>query len=126
MLPYCDDFLLIIHGPSAEVRRAREREAKAVVTAALERLGLTRQPDKGQWEGANWIHHLGLRIESEGGENTIRVTPQRVRIECCWWVIAFGRVRTWQSFRACASVLHSVLVEDRRRIRPAPSQRRSG
>ena len=26
----------------------------------------------------------------------------------------------------CASVLHSVLVEDRRRIRPAPSQRRSG
>ena len=78
VLPYCDDFLLIIHGPSAEVRRAREREAKAVVTAALERLGLTRQPDKGQWEGANWIHHLGLRIESEGGENTIRVTPQRV------------------------------------------------
>ena len=41
-------------------------------------------------------------------------------------VIAFGRVRTWQSFRARASVLHSVLVEDRRRIRPAPSQRRSG
>ena len=65
MLPYCDDFLLIIHGPSAEVRRAREREAKAVVTAALERLGLTRQPDKGQWEGANWIHHL---IEQEDWE----------------------------------------------------------
>ena len=47
-------------------------------------------------------------------------------VELRWWVIAFGRVRTWQCFRARASVLHSVLVEDRRRIRPAPSQRRSG
>ena len=28
----------------------------------------------------------------------------------------------WQSVRACASVLHSVLVEDRRGFRPAPSR----
>lgn len=78
ILPYCDDFLIIIHGESKEVRRQRELQAKAVVLEALERLGLTRQPTKGQWTGLNWIHHLGLRIETEGGDGIIRVTPQRV------------------------------------------------
>ena len=78
ILPYCDDFLIIIHGDSKEVWWQRELQAKAVVLEALERLGLTRQPTKGQWTGLNWIHHLGLRIETEGGDGVIRVTPQRV------------------------------------------------
>jgi hypothetical protein len=78
ILPYCDDFLVIIHGESSEVRLQREQQAKAVVLEALDRLGLTRQPTKGQWTGHDWIHHLGLRIETEGGHGVIRVTPQRV------------------------------------------------
>ena len=78
ILPYCDDFLVIIHGETRELRLQREQQAKVVILGALDRLGLTRQPSKGQWEGLNWIHHLGLRIKTEGGNGTIRVTPQRV------------------------------------------------
>eukprot|EP01046_Picozoa_sp_COSAG06_P002533 COSAG06_NODE_90_length_24779_cov_33.515843_21_plen_289_part_00 len=78
VLPYCDDFLIVVHGGSKLERAVREREAKAVIEGAIERLGLTRQTEKGQWTPGSWIHHLGLRIESEGGSNRIAVTPQRV------------------------------------------------
>lgn len=78
VLPYCDDFLIVVHGRSKLERAVREREAKAVIEGAIERLGLTRQTEKGQWTPGSWIHHLGLRIESEGGSNRIAVTPQRV------------------------------------------------
>ena len=52
ILPYCDDFLIIIHGDSKEVWWQRELQAKAVVLEALERLRLTWQPTKGAVDGA--------------------------------------------------------------------------
>ena len=36
-----------------------------MIEAAIDQLGLTRQKEKGQWTPGSWIHHLGLRIESE-------------------------------------------------------------
>jgi hypothetical protein len=78
VIPYCDDFLIIVQGGTEELRRARSEEAKKVVLAAVERLGLTRHPDKGQWEPLSWIHHLGLKIDTTAGDGRILVTPQRV------------------------------------------------
>jgi len=78
VLPYCDDFLLIVKGSTAAERASRAAEAQRVVLAALECLGLTRQPDKGQWEPLEWIDHLGLHISTENGVGRVSVTPQRV------------------------------------------------
>ena len=59
-------------------RREREVAAKAVILKALDVLGLTRQPDKGQWDALPWIHHLGMKVSTIDGVGMFEVTPQRV------------------------------------------------
>ena len=78
ILPYCDDYLVVIRGATEVERRQREVEAKAVIVQALEVLGLTRQPDKGQWDALPWIHHLGMKVSTVDGVGMFEVTPQRV------------------------------------------------
>ena len=78
ILPYCDDYLVVIRGATEAERRVREVEAKAVIVRALDSLGLTRQPDKGQWDALPWIHHLGMKVSTVDGVGRFEVTPQRV------------------------------------------------
>jgi len=61
VLPYVDDFLCLA-ATRAEALRCRER-----VTYVLDRLGLTRHPDKGFWEPCQRLEHLGLEVDTEAG-----------------------------------------------------------
>ena len=79
ILPYCDDYLIVILGATVEDRIRHSREARSECEDALDFLGLQRQPSKGQWEAKNWVHHLGLRIETAGGKGMFLVTPERVK-----------------------------------------------
>ena len=56
VLPYLDDFLFLASSRQ-EALRARD-----LVQRLLERLGLHRNPKKGQWEPTQVIEHLGLEI----------------------------------------------------------------
>lgn len=61
VLPYIDDFLLMSgsHGEALTARRVAEN--------LIQRLGLTRNTEKGAWEPARNILHLGLQIDTERG-----------------------------------------------------------
>lgn len=64
VLPYMDDFLIIPsrYGVVAGVghcRRARKR-----IQALMATLGLRRHPEKGEWEGATVVDHLGVRVDT--------------------------------------------------------------
>ena len=70
ILPYVDDFLVSCRDVgSAYLMRHR-------VSILLDRLGLVRHPDKGQWTPTQVIDHLGLRVDSVRG--LFMVTPKRV------------------------------------------------
>lgn len=75
VLPYCDDFLLTVKGDSPEQRLQNAHRACAHADQAIEFLGAAKHPTKGQWleqgDGEEklrtWVHHLGLKVDSESG-----------------------------------------------------------
>ena len=69
-LPYVDDFLCIASTRS-EMLRCRER-----VAYVLDRLGLTRHPEKGFWEPTQRLEHLGLDVDTADG--LFRVPPAKL------------------------------------------------
>eukprot|EP00873_Tetraselmis_striata_P007555 jgi/Tetstr1/427819/TSEL_001791.t1 len=69
MLPYMDDFLFF-SSSRAEADTVRDR-----LTSLLGRLGLSRHPDKGQWEPVQRLEHHDLEIDSRSG--TIRASAPR-------------------------------------------------
>eukprot|EP00873_Tetraselmis_striata_P017040 jgi/Tetstr1/437304/TSEL_002788.t1 len=56
MLPYMDDFIAS--------NRAQPYAVRDRLTSLLGRLGLSRHPDKGQWERVQRPEHLGLEFDS--------------------------------------------------------------
>lgn len=62
ILPFVDDFLVI----SSSVPEALEQ--RDFVNDLLNRLGLLRAPEKGQWEPVQTLTHLGLTIDTRLGE----------------------------------------------------------
>ncbi|KAK3239619.1 hypothetical protein CYMTET_50463 [Cymbomonas tetramitiformis] len=57
VLPYMDDFLLLLSS-RIEALRARELTSRVLV-----RLGLSRNEKKGQWEPTQLVEHLGLEVK---------------------------------------------------------------
>lgn len=64
VLPYIDDFLIIptpygvVAGPQ-DCRQARHR-----IELLMKTLGLRRHKEKGEWEGAQVVDHLGVRVNT--------------------------------------------------------------
>ncbi|KAK3284632.1 hypothetical protein CYMTET_7732 [Cymbomonas tetramitiformis] len=71
VLPYMDDFLLLLSN-RIEALRARELTSRVLV-----RLGLSRNEKKGQWEPTQLVEHLGLEVDLKAGQ--FRVTPARLQ-----------------------------------------------
>lgn len=76
VLAYLDDFLV---APSrvGRVSSAQDCErARRVIGQLLGRLGITRHPDKGEWEGSTRLEHLGVLIDTV--EMRVFVTDAKV------------------------------------------------
>ncbi|KAK3246580.1 hypothetical protein CYMTET_43889 [Cymbomonas tetramitiformis] len=71
VLPYMDDFLLLLSS-RIEALRARELTSRVLV-----RLGLSCNEKKGQWEPTQLVEHLGLEVDLKAGQ--FRVTPARLQ-----------------------------------------------
>ena len=61
VLPFVDDFLFVTSS------HAEAMAARTTVDSLLTRLGLARNPEKGMWEPAQVIVHLGLEIDLARG-----------------------------------------------------------
>jgi len=70
IFPYLDDFLIADRSREATTR-ARDRAAELFA-----RLGLQRHPQKGQWEPARTIRHLGMEIDLPQG--LFKVPPDKL------------------------------------------------
>ncbi|KAK3256298.1 hypothetical protein CYMTET_34561 [Cymbomonas tetramitiformis] len=71
VLPYMDDFLLLL---SSRIEALR---ARGLTSRVLVRLGLSRNEKKGQWEPTQLVEHLGLEVDLKAGQ--FRVTPARLQ-----------------------------------------------
>ena len=69
-LPYVDDFLGITRS-RGEAYAARQRAAEV-----MDRLGITRHPEKGYWEPTQRLEHLGLDVDTEAG--LFKVPPHKL------------------------------------------------
>eukprot|EP01044_Picomonas_judraskeda_P006767 COSAG03_NODE_693_length_6256_cov_6.381355_4_plen_547_part_00 len=64
-LPYIDDYLGTIKGPSRSIRNQRANAEMKHAESALDFLGLQMHAEKGQRTPAPTVHHLGLKVDSE-------------------------------------------------------------
>lgn len=62
MLPFMDDILFLFSSYAAALA------ARDTIMAVLEKLGLSRNEKKGQWEPGRTIYHLGLDIDMNANE----------------------------------------------------------
>ena len=95
VLPYMDDFLVL-----ARNRREALR-FRAQVTEILDGLGLRRNVNKGHWEVAQRVEHLGLEVDTAVG--VFRVTETRL-----------AKIQ---------SVARKIITESKRRGRLIPARR---
>ena len=70
-LPYVDDFLAVCRS-RGEAYAARKRAEQV-----MQRLGITRHPDKGFWEPTQRLEHLGLDVDTESG--LFKVPPVKLQ-----------------------------------------------
>eukprot|EP00873_Tetraselmis_striata_P005728 jgi/Tetstr1/425992/TSEL_016341.t1 len=64
LIPYMDDFMFFASSP-AHAYALRDR-----LTSLLGILDLSQQLDKGQWEPAQRLEHLGMELDSRSGTTT--------------------------------------------------------
>ena len=69
-LPYVDDFLTICRSREDALR------ARRYAAEVMERLGISRHPDKGFWEPTQRLEHLGLDVDT--AEGLFRVPPLKL------------------------------------------------
>lgn len=63
-LPYVDDFLVAPSPFGTVATREHVSAAKSAFARLMRRLGLRRNPEKGCWEVAQVIEHLGMVINT--------------------------------------------------------------
>ena len=105
VLPYLDDFLLISEDHS---RALRDRQ---ILDDLLHNLGLRRNTKKGQWEPAQTVDHLGLRVDSQRG--LFMVPPEKAKKikQGATDIICRGKRNSrWIASRALASFCGKVLA----------------
>ncbi|KAK3266376.1 hypothetical protein CYMTET_24998 [Cymbomonas tetramitiformis] len=98
VLPYMDDFLLLLSS-RIEALRARELTPRVLV-----RLGLSRNEKKGQWEPTQLVEHLGLEVDLKAGQ--FRVTParlQKIHLQSKALLSEASRQRRWLPARKLAA-----------------------
>ncbi|KAK3233421.1 hypothetical protein CYMTET_56282 [Cymbomonas tetramitiformis] len=98
VLPYMDDFLLLLSS-RIEALRARELTSRVLV-----RLGLLRNEKKGQWEPTQLVEHLGLEVDLKAGQ--FRVTPaslQKIHLQSKALLSEASRQRRWLPARKLAA-----------------------
>ncbi|KAK3238437.1 hypothetical protein CYMTET_51557 [Cymbomonas tetramitiformis] len=98
VLPYMDDFLLLLSS-RIEALRARELTSQVLV-----RLGLSRNEKKGQWEPTQLVEHLGLEVDLKAGQ--FRVTParlQKIHLQSKALLSEASRQRRWLPARKLAA-----------------------
>ncbi|KAK3252441.1 hypothetical protein CYMTET_38263 [Cymbomonas tetramitiformis] len=98
VLPYMDDFLLLLSS-RIEALRARELTSRVLV-----RLGLSRNEKKGQWEPTQLVEHLGLEVDLKAGQ--FRVTParlQKIHLQSKALLSEASRQRRWLPARKLAA-----------------------
>lgn len=65
VLPYLDDFL-IAPTPAGVVSGEEDcKRAGRRLGSLLKRLGIVRHPEKGRWDGARQLDHLGVHVDTE-------------------------------------------------------------
>ncbi|KAK3233369.1 hypothetical protein CYMTET_56327 [Cymbomonas tetramitiformis] len=98
VLPYMDDFLLLLSS-RIEALRARELTSRVLV-----RLGLSRNEKKRQWEPTQLVEHLGLEVDLKAGQ--FRVTParlQKIHLQSKALLSEASRQRRWLPARKLAA-----------------------
>jgi hypothetical protein len=64
VLVYVDDFL-VVPSPVGKVARIRQcSRATRWISGLLSRLGVSRHPTKGEWEGTTRVEHLGFVVDT--------------------------------------------------------------
>lgn len=64
VLAYLDDILIAPSLPGAVATKKDCARARSTIEGILRRLGLRRHPEKGEWDGATKLTHLGVEIDS--------------------------------------------------------------
>ncbi|KAK3257231.1 hypothetical protein CYMTET_33675 [Cymbomonas tetramitiformis] len=98
VLPYMDDFLLLLRS-RIEAFRGRELASRVLV-----RLRLSRNEKKGQWEPTQMVEHLGLEADLKAGQ--FRVTPARlhkIHLQSKALLSEASRQRRWLPARKLAA-----------------------
>ena len=65
VLAYLDDFLALPGVSGAVASQRACHQAREFVSNVMGRLGLTRHPTKGHWEGSTRVSHLGVTIDTQ-------------------------------------------------------------
>jgi hypothetical protein len=76
VLPWIDDFLCLLTDGRRPATGRYCRRARIRLDALFGELGITRHPDKGCWDGAQVLEHLGVLIDTH--KMRVFVTERKV------------------------------------------------